>query len=137
MYCTSYDLINRFGTTELIQRTDRLGLGVIDDTVLDQAISDATAEIDAYLSGFTLPSPSTVLVGIACDIARYRLYDDQILYSDLGKPISQVAIRYERWLVYLKDVAEGKIKLSPDVNGAVVESSDMAVMESSVRVFGR
>lgn len=137
MYCTKQDMIDRFGTTELIQRTDRLGLGVIDDTVLNQSISDATAEIDAYLSGFTLPSASTVLVGIACDIARYRLHDDQILYSDLGKPISQIAIRYERWLVYLKDVAQGKIKLSPDVSGVAVESGDMASMQSSNRIFGR
>jgi phage gp36-like protein len=136
-YCTSYDLIDRFGATELIQRTDRTNAGVIDDTVLDRAISDASSEINAYLAGFTLPSTSTVLVGIACDIARYRLYDDQIMYSDLGKPISQVAIRYERWILYLKDVAAGKIKLSPDANGAVAESSNLPQMTVGVRVFER
>jgi phage gp36-like protein len=137
MYCNSYDLINRFGSTELIQRTDRTGSDVIDDAVLDQAISDASAEIDAYLSGFPLPSTSTVLVGIACDIARYRLYDDQILYSEMGRPISQVAVRYERWIAYLKDVAEGKIKLSPDPEGEPISSADLPIIEASPRLFGR
>jgi len=137
MYCTSYDMITRFGNDELVQRTDRANTGLINDTVLAQAISDATAEINAYLAGFAMPSTSTILIGICCDIARYRLYDDQILYSDLGKPISQVAIRYERWMVYLKEVAAGKIKLSPDVNGVVEESANLPAMQSGGRVFDR
>ena len=137
IYCTRYDMIDRFGSTELIQRTDRDNTGAIDETVLTQAMNDATAEMNAYLSGFALPAVSTVLVSIACDITRYRLYDDIAMYSDMGRPINQVAVRYERWLVYLKDVAAGKIKLSPDASGAVAESSNMPTMQSSGRVFGR
>ena len=42
-YCTRQNLIDRFGEPELIQLTDLDNLGVIDDTVLNQAISDADA----------------------------------------------------------------------------------------------
>ncbi|MCL7422522.1 MAG: DUF1320 family protein [Methylobacter sp.] len=130
-YCTKQDLIDRFGEAELIQLTDRANLGVINDTVLDQAISDAGAEIDGYLSKYSLPLATvpTVLVRGCCDIARYYLYDDMV--PDL------IAKRYDAVIRFLAQVAKGTIGIGPDTDGAVPEANNSAVMESGGRIFGR
>lgn len=78
-YAATADLIARYGEEELIQLTDRLGDGVLDATVISQALADADALIDGHLAGrYTLPlSPvPAILVGYACDLARERLYKD-------------------------------------------------------------
>lgn len=78
-YALTADLVARYGEEELIQLTDRLGDGVMDAAVIDQALADAGAVIDGYLAGrYTLPlSPVPhILVGYACDLARERLYKD-------------------------------------------------------------
>jgi phage gp36-like protein len=78
-YATTADLVARFGESELIQLTDRLGDGVLDAAVVSQALADADAVINGFLAGrYTLPlSPvPAILVGYACDLARERLYKD-------------------------------------------------------------
>ena len=108
-YCEEQDLIDRFGEQELIQLTDRTQSGNIDDDVLNRAIADADAEIDSKLSTrYTLPliSVPAILTSYACDIARYRLYDDQI--------VDVVTERYKQALNWLKDIAEGKANLPAD-----------------------
>ena len=110
MYCTQSDLINRFGETELLQLTDRNRTGVIDDVVVAQAIADAGAEIDGYIcSRVDLPLAEDDVPALlrlyACDIARYRLFDDGAF--------EQVTERYNIALRYLRDVAGGKVQLLP------------------------
>jgi phage gp36-like protein len=78
-YCTQTDLETRFGQREIIQLTDRANLGVVDAVVVNQAISDAAARIDAKLRNrYTLPfeTPPAELEPIACDIARFFLWGD-------------------------------------------------------------
>lgn len=78
-YAVLADLTARFGAEELIQLTDRAGLGEVDESVIGQALVDAEAVIDGYLAGrYTLPLVSVppILVGYACDLARVRLYKD-------------------------------------------------------------
>ena len=130
-YCTAQDLIDRFGEQEIIQLTDRDNVGIIDATVLNQAISDATAEINGYLVNY-LPMSSIPanLVRIACDIARYYLYDDQ--------DVERVDTLYAQAMTYLKLVATGKMAIAPDVNGEIdVETVHSAVFNTSPSVFGR
>lgn len=131
-YCTRQNLIDRFGEPELIQLTDRDNLGVIDDTVLNQAISDADAEINGYLTAYTLPLANVPanLVRIAGDIARYYLYADQC--------VEQVETRYNNAIKYLQLIGKGQISLGPDVSGTVTAAVNNAIeFESSVPVFGR
>lgn len=131
-YCTQQNLLDRFGLAELTQLTDHDNLGVINATVLDLAIADATAEIDAYLTGYALPLATVPanLVRIAGDIARYYLYDDA--------PIEQVQLRYDNAMKYLVQVARGIISLGPDATGTVATSTNnSAQFESSPSVFGR
>jgi phage gp36-like protein len=132
-YCTLQDFIDRpFGEQELIQLTDRDNLGVINEAVLTQAISDAEAEINGYLTAYPLPLANVPanMVRIACDITRYYLYE--------GRMIDDVKERYNNDIKYLRLVAEGKISLGPDVNGTVAStSSDGAAFTTHESVFSR
>lgn len=108
-YTTRPLLEERFGLDELIQRTDKFQpyTGVVVDAVLSRAIADADAEIDGFVGArYSLPLPEpvpAVLVPIACDIARYRLYDDAV--PDV------VRQRYEDAVSRLKDIAAGRLTL--------------------------
>lgn len=105
-YATQDDLVQRFGREELAQLTDRLqGSEIIDDTVA-RALADAEAEIDARIGArYALPLASvpTVLVRVACDIARY------FLWGDGASPA--VRERFEDAQVLLKAVAQGSVQL--------------------------
>jgi phage gp36-like protein len=104
-YAAQADMETRFGDEELIQLTDRANTGAIDATVLGQALADANAEVDLYLARYNPPLPSVppMLIVLACDIARYRLYDDA--------PTDAVRQRYEDAVAKLRDIAAGKIDL--------------------------
>ena len=109
-YATQPDLVTRFSERELIQLTDRDNvLNAIDAAVLAGALLDADSEIDAYLQPrYTLPLASVprVLVNIACDITRYRLYDD--------RSTEQVTRRYEDAIKLLVKIGKGEVGLGLD-----------------------
>ena len=107
-YATHQDMIDRFGEEGLIERTDRADppTGKIDTRVLDKALSDAADMIDGYLAGrYALPLTATapLLIQIACDLARYDLYDDL--------PPDQIVKRWETAILNLEKIADGKIVL--------------------------
>jgi len=131
VYCTRDDMVSRFSEQEIMQLTDHKNLGFINELVLSQAISDASAEIDGYLSAYPLPLESvpTVLVRSCCDVARYYLYDDGM--------IDQVEKRYEAVIKYLSQIAKGNISLGLSTEGASVDVDDLAEMQSAGSVFGR
>ena len=80
-YASASDLQAKFGNTELLQIADYDANGTADPTALDTALTDASAEIDAYLGiAYTLPLPTPappLLVRLCLDLARYALYKDQ------------------------------------------------------------
>ncbi|MCK9468202.1 MAG: DUF1320 family protein [Porticoccaceae bacterium] len=131
-YNTKQNMIDRYGEDELIQLTDRVAAGVIDDAVLNQAIADAAAEIDGYLGGrYRLPLSSTppILTVYACDIARFRLHDDI--------EVPQVERRYQDAIKFLRLAAEGKVQIGPATDGSKPTAASGAQMESGGRVWGR
>jgi phage gp36-like protein len=106
-YATQTDLVDRFGTEELAQRTNRVDGLTIDTVVLGRALLDADAEIDGYLATrYSLPLASTppVLARLASDLARYRLCDD--------KAPEAVRLRYEDAVRLLKAMAHGDVQLA-------------------------
>lgn len=108
-YATRAEMEARYGAEELAQLTDRLGTGLVADDVLARALADADAEVDAYLAGrFSLPLPSApaVLVRVACDIARYRLWADMAS--------AEVRTRYEDARRLLEAIANGTARLTPE-----------------------
>lgn len=79
------DLIDRFGEQEIAQLTDKVNYTVIDETVVNHAISDAVAEVVGYLNptglianGVYIGTPPKSLVLKTCDIARYYLYENGV-----------------------------------------------------------
>jgi phage gp36-like protein len=107
-YANRQAMIDRFSAAELRQLTDKgeIRADAIVDSVLDQALADASAEIDGYLAGrYVLPLdpvPANLAL-ICCDIARYRLQHVE--------PGEVVVKRYEAALKFLRLVAIGDIAL--------------------------
>lgn len=105
-YATQSALETRFGAAEILQLTDREGLGIVDVGVLAGALAEADAEINAYLVGhYVLPLATVpaILGRLACDIARYRLASDN--------PLEEVRKRYEDARRLLEALAAGRVTL--------------------------
>ena len=103
MYASRADLESRFGEAEIAN------LEVMQSTpnAIDEALQDATEEIDSYVAvKYQLPLPSvpSTLKRVACNIARYRLYFQQ--------PTEEIENRYKAEIDYLKRVADGKAILN-------------------------
>ncbi len=99
-YATQADLERRFGAAEVADAGRR------DPERIARALEDASAEIDAYLGrryALPLSSVPAVIARIACDIARYRLWDDQAP--------DEVRRRYEDALRFLERVARGEVEI--------------------------
>ena len=109
MYATEPDLVARFG-----EEIGNLKLMVSNPTFVDDAIQDATEEINGHIGGrYPLPLPNVPsnLKRMACDIARYRLYFE--------RPTEEVRKRYEDAIAFLKRVADNKAHLQiqlPETN---------------------
>lgn len=113
-YATRQDLIDRFGATEIIQRTDRSNrpATTIDDTVVARALADAQALVDGYIGKvYELPLATVppVLTKVCCDLARLNLWAGA---ADKDGPVSRAADAAVAWA---KDVARGLVRL--DVAG--------------------
>lgn len=132
-YATMQDAVDRFGEDEMIQLSDTENLGELNEAKINQALNDASAEIDGYLSRYPLPllSAPKVLVRLCCDLARYYLHDD------LVDKDSVVVRRYEAGIQLLESVSKGVVSLGLDQLGARPKPNDGAVMASGGRVFGR
>ncbi|HTT76086.1 MAG TPA: DUF1320 domain-containing protein [Candidatus Binataceae bacterium] len=110
VYASSDDMIARYPNRDLVQLTNEdPAQTVINTAVIDQALADASAEIDGYLDGrFALPltDAPAVLNRLACDVAMYRL---QAL-----RPIHDMADarqRYDDAVQLLMRVARGEVTL--------------------------
>lgn len=131
-YATQSDLVERFGATELAQRTNRVDGQTIDTVVLSRALADATAEIDGYLATrYTLPLASTpaVLVRLCADLARYQLCGDKVPES--------VRQRYTDAVALLRRMATGEVQLAgieavPAAGGA----GNAVAVRAPGRLFG-
>ena len=133
MYATQSDMTTRFSEEELILLTDRdANAGAIDTAVLDQALADASAEIDGYLGGrYTLPLPTVpaVVTRICCDIARYLLHDEHAP--------ERIEKRYDGAVNFLSKLGNGSISLGMPDEGDASPSNNTATMSSDGRVFAR
>ena len=131
-YAIQQDMIERFGEREVRILTDRDNQGLIDATVLAYALTQADAEVDGYLQGrFALPLATVpvLLVGIACDVARYRLAGTDIRETD------PIRTRYKDAIKLLTSISKGELQLGLSAGGeAAPEAGAVRVVEGS-RVF--
>ncbi|HEY1136575.1 MAG TPA: DUF1320 domain-containing protein [Xanthomonadaceae bacterium] len=131
-YATLQHLVDRFGEDELIRISDRDNTGAIDAGVVAGKLADADAEIDGYLAGrYTLPLTTVpeALRRIACDVARYHLYDDRVTEA--------VQKRYDDAIKFLRMVAKGEVQLGVDTGGAAPAVSAGPQYYEGDQVFGR
>lgn len=158
-YANTYDLLERFGAAEIAQRIDRGVPRLVDAdlltkaaapsslagytaeevarvqqglAVIQRALQDADETINSYLNGrYTLPLASAplVLVRVACEMARFYLYDDQVT--------EQVQDRHDANIKWLGEVSKGYVSLGVDSGGAQPESSAGAELVSSAAVWKR
>ena len=108
-YATAADLDAAFGAEEVLQLADRDRSGEPDTEFVLSALARTDGLIDGYLAGrYVLPLATVpkVLNTVACDIARYFLYED-------AAP-ERVRQAYDDALRWLRDVAAGKFLLPVD-----------------------
>ncbi len=159
-YATPTDLLIRFDASEIAQRVDRgvprlitsqlmqdatagaslaaypleaAGRAQAAMVVLQRALQDADDTINGYLSArYTMPlSPVPAVLGrVACELARYYLYDDQVT-----DPIKD---RYAANIKWLGEVSRGTVSLGTDAaSGAEPVSSAGAELVTSAPVWKR
>lgn len=110
VYASPSDMIARYPNRDLVQLTNEDPTQTTVNTVpLQQALEDASAEIDGYLeSRFALPlnDPPAVLNRLACDIAMYRLQSLRPIHD-----LADARQRYEDAVQLLMRVANGEVTL--------------------------
>lgn len=130
VYAQPSDMIARYPNRDLVQLTNEDSTQTtVNQTVLQQALADASAEIDGYLEGrFTLPltDPPAVLARLTCDVAMYRLQALRPLHD-----LAEARKRYEDAVAVLVRVADGTLTLglAPD-NQEPAEAADAVVTEA-------
>lgn len=99
-YATQQDLVDRFGTDELVQLSNRAGGDTIDAAVVAKHLADADSMIDTYLAArYAIPvTPSPpLLVKLAADLARFFLHGKSATetvrdaYQDAVKVLQEIA----------------------------------------------
>jgi phage gp36-like protein len=129
-YCTLQNLTDEFGEAELIQLTDKNGLGEIDLAAVDRAIARADREINRHLAVRNdLPLASDDVVDLACDIARYYLYDN-------SAP-DHVKKRFDDAIKTLEKMAKRALAVVDTAGATASESGLIADMVSSQSAFSR
>lgn len=106
-FATRDDLVLRYGEAEIIDLTDRAipRAGEIDDAVLQVAIDDAEAMIQAHLgakySRLAEDRPKALVIQ-ACAIARYHLF---------VRPTEEVEKRYSAAIKFFDRIGKGEISI--------------------------
>lgn len=109
-YCTLDDIKGQIPEANIIQLTDDEGLGVVNQSRVDKAISVADSVIDGYLRGrYTLPLSTVpeLIKTIAIDITVYKLYERRL---ELEMP-EAMSNRYKNAIKLLDQIQKGLVKL--------------------------
>ncbi|EEP6366159.1 DUF1320 domain-containing protein [Salmonella enterica] len=130
MYASAQDMRDRYDNLdELLMQP---GTDDLNEKKLTQALSDAGALADSYLSAkYSLPLAVVpqVLVQHCCAIAFYYLCDQQAT--------DQARDRYREALTWLREVKNDSIPIGVDEAGSAPESDDLPQMQAEAPVFGR
>lgn len=108
-YCAQQDLVDRFGTTKLIQLTDRVNkpASTINAVTVSERIGDAVSLINSYLAKkyqlpLTVPVPA-VLKTYAIDITWF------LLHGEAAGKDSAVRLGFNDAKAWLKSVSQGDV----------------------------
>ncbi|EBF9109343.1 DUF1320 domain-containing protein [Salmonella enterica] len=130
LYASAQDMRDRYdGLDTLLFQP---GSDTLNEKKLSQALSDAGALADSYLTTlYDLPLAVVpqVLVQHCCAIAFYYLCDQQAT--------DQARDRYREALAWLREVKNGSISIGVDKDGSAPASDDLPQMQAEAPVFGR
>ena len=131
LYCTVQEYLDMFQITEAAELSnldDPLATGV-DSALIEQALTDASAEAEAYLRRYTLPIDPVpqILRRCVADMARY--------YLNRYDPPDDVRKRYEDALRRLQQIAQGLLDLGLDAAGSTVIEAGGAMVKPVCRLF--
>lgn len=159
MFASAPQLLARYNAEEIAQRADASLPSLVDGELLrlaatdgdlsrytaeeqaaaaaalakvDRALQDAEQTINTYLGGrYQLPLSHApeVLERIACQIARFVLYDDGAT--------EQIKTLYQDAIKFLDSVATGKVQLGVTALGTSAAPAGGAEMVSGDLVFSR
>lgn len=131
-YCTQADYEAAYGRDELLQLTDRAGLGVIDATVLVEAIEAADSIIDGYCRArYSVPlSPvDAVVASLSLALTRHRLYGHRVT--------QEVQVARDDAVATLKDISAGRMHLSAAAATNSGATTGLPEFETSDQLFSR
>lgn len=159
-YATATQLLTRFSANEIAQRADRGDTRLVTAQLMidvaagaslagytadeqasavaalaavDRALDDARNTIDSHIGGrYPLPIAPVpeILERVACDLARFYLYDDQVTET--------IQKRFDEAMKLLRDVQGGKAQLGPSgATGQEPVSNAGAEIVSGARVWKR
>jgi len=134
-YCSQDDIQDQIPVNELISLTDDDGFGVVDSTVVERAIMDAEAVIDAYCQNrYSVPfDPAPAIIRRICvDLAIHNLLSRRAV-EDLPKVREGRKIDAYR---FLEKVATGTILLGAATPEPTV-SPQAVTINGPERVFSR
>ena len=131
-YCSQSDLLTMISQEDLAELTADSG-DLPDAFVVEDAIAQADAEIDAYLGNrYTLPlTPAPPRVkALSVDMAIYHLYSRRNVTPAVRRD------KYEAAVAFLKAVAAGTLGLEGSEEAAAA-AGEVASLSSEVRLFSR
>ncbi len=111
-YATLQDLVDRFGTIEVLKYCDRDRDGVADPALIERLLGDAAAVVDGYVGArYRLPLASTdpLLKRLVCDLVRADYHGPSL---EAGSAVDLVK---RQALATLRDIADGRVQLSGTV----------------------
>ena len=133
-YSEKADILEQMDEDILIQLTDDVDAGIVNDDAVTRAIADADSEIDSYCGvRYSVPF-STVpdrVRKLSVDIAIYNLYARR-----KGAPEDRKT-RYENAIRFLKDIAKGLATLGKDDPDGSPAESNKPDIDQSDRIFTR
>lgn len=136
-YAAKADLLKYLSETKLIQLTSETDTE--DDTVITQALNDASAEIDRYVGKrYQVPLvdiPDAVKAACA-HIAIYWLYTRREEVFQTGVPEARMKA-YESQISWLKMVARGEATLGEIPEEQAVSAATTPEYEAETRVMTR
>lgn len=133
-YCTLDNIKAQLDEQDIIDLTDDKDLGVIDQTIVDQAIADADAAIDSYLG-----EKYVVPLNPVPDIARKLSVDIAVynLYSRRGRVTDTTEKRYDDAVKILRDVLKSGAGIPGAVKAEGPARDSFVKLSSSGRIFSR
>ena len=126
-YATPADLKAVIPDRDLKLLTDWDGTAdTIDDTKLEAAIDDATAEINGYIAkraNLPLAEPPRMLLVVARDLAVYRLFANAGRVTETQENLRKAGI------AYLQKVADGELAIGDETGGDEEPTSPGVVID--------